>query len=162
MKKRIRRDTSVNLSDAIQALKEVSEIRKHESKTVMLTKEELEAKDKEQLVEEEILQRERFSYLNKKYLESMSKNPVLVMPDQNVKSLDMKPRVHVLEDVHFRKALPKTFKYFEKRVPFSEKLGKIKDSKKFMQSISQDMLRTSIEREAKLFKNYNKEREEQT
>ena len=47
MKKRIRRDTSVNLSDAIQALKEVSEIRKHESKTVMLTKEELEAKDKE-------------------------------------------------------------------------------------------------------------------
>ena len=45
--------------------------------------------------------------------------------------------------------------------PFSEKLGQIKDSKKFMQSISQDMMRTALAREAKIFKNYKDDEKNQ-
>jgi len=98
-------------------------------------------------------QRERYEYLNKKYLTSMGKNQVLVMPNQEVKTLDMMPRVSILEDLQFRKALPKSFKYFDKLHPFSEKLGKIKDNTKFMTAVSKDMLKTVIIREAKFFKN---------
>lgn len=100
-----------------------------------------EYKTKEQMIEEQMNMKERFEYLNKKYLASMEKNPVLVIPSKEVKTLDMMPRVSILEDLQFRKALPKSFKYFEKLQPFSEKLGKIKDSTKFMSAISKDKLR---------------------
>lgn len=83
----------------------------------------------------------------------MNKNPVLVMPSKDVASLDMMPRVNIIEDMQFRKALPKTFKLYDKCAPFSEKLGKIKDSKKFMNKISQDMLSTVMTRDARTFKN---------
>lgn len=71
--------------------------------------------------------RERYDYLNKKYINSIGKNPVIVVPSNDVKTLDMMPRISILEDLQFRKALPKSFKYFDKCQPFSEKLCKIKD-----------------------------------
>ena len=82
--------------------------------------------------------------MNKKYIEQMNKNPVLVMPDHNVRHLDMMPRVNILEDIQFRKAIPKSFKLFEKLAPFSEKLGRIPDGKHFMSAISKDMLKTVL------------------
>ena len=76
--------------------------------------------------------RDYFSHLNKKYIASMSKNPVLVMPDKEIMTLDMLPRVSMLEDIQFRKALPKSFKLFSKMAPFSDRLDLIRDSKKFI------------------------------
>lgn len=84
----------------------------------------------------------------------MSKNPVLVTTGHDVTTLDFMPRVSMLEDIHFRKALPKSFKLFMKMAPFSERLDLIRDSKKFISSLSKDMLRTVISREAKFFKDY--------
>ena len=89
----------------------------------------------------------------------MGKNPDLVMPSQEVTTLDMMPRVSILEDLQFRKALPKSLKYFDKLHPFSEKLGKIKDNTKFMTAISKDMLSTVISREARFFKNQRLDQE---
>ena len=82
----------------------------------------------------------------------MSDNPVLVMPTAAMESLDMMPRVNVLEDIQFRKAIPKSFKLFKKMAPFSERLGNIKDYKQFMGAISKDMLRTVILREKKFYR----------
>lgn len=84
----------------------------------------------------------------------MGKNPVLVLPGQEIETLDMMPRISMLEDLHFRKALPKSFKLFNKMAPFSERLDLIKDSKKFISSLSKDMLRSVIGREARYFKDY--------
>ena len=98
--------------------------------------------------------REYFSHLNKKYIATTSKNPVLVTPSQDIEILDMLPRINVLEDLQFRKALPKSFKLFMKMAPFSERLDLIRDSKKFISSLSKDMLRTVIRREGKFFKEW--------
>ena len=76
------------------------------------------------------------------------------MPGQEVETLDMMPRVSMLEDIHFRKALPKSYKLFSKMAPFSDRLDLIRDSKKFISSLSKDMLRTVIGREAKHYKAY--------
>ena len=59
--------------------------------------------------------------------------------------------MNILEDLQFRKAIPKSFKLFEKMAPFSEKLGRIADGKKFMNAISKDMLKTVIAREDRLY-----------
>ena len=85
--------------------------------------------------------------MNKKYLQALSKNPVLVVQSEGIQNLDMKPRVNIIEDLQFRKALPKSVKLFDKMAPFSEKLGRIRDNKKFMTAISKDMMRTVIARE---------------
>ena len=83
----------------------------------------------------------------------MSKNPVLVLPNENVQSLDMQPRINIIEDLQFRKAIPKSLKLFDKMAPFSEKLGRIRDNKKFMSAISKDMMRTVIARESQQYAN---------
>ena len=54
---------------------------------------------KAQLIEDEMQKREHFQYMNKKYIQTMSKNPVLVTPSLDVKSIDMLPRVNILEDL---------------------------------------------------------------
>ena len=95
---------------------------------------------------------EHFQYLDNKYRKGMVNNPVLVMPTVAMESLDMMPRVNVLEDIQFRKAIPKSFKLFKKMAPFSERLGNIKDYKKFMGAISKDMLRTVVNREKKFYR----------
>ena len=46
------------------------------------------------------------------------------------------PRINILEDLQFRKALPKSYKLYKNLAPFSASLGKIKDGKKFMNAIS--------------------------
>jgi len=46
---------------------------------------------------------------------------------------------------------------FEKLAPFSEKLGRIADGKKFMTAISRDMLKTVIAREERHFSLQNKD-----
>ena len=111
-------------------------------------------RSKDERLEKEINLREYFTHLNKKYIDTMSKNPVLVMPDQEVETLDRMPRVSMLEDIHFRKALPKSYKLFTKMAPFSDRLDLIRDSKKFISSLSKDMLRTVIGREARHYKDF--------
>ena len=81
----------------------------------------------------------------------MSKNQVLVTQDKNVTSLDMMPRVSLLEDIAFRKALPKSFRLYRRVVPFGDGMNKIKDPRKFMRQISSDMLSTAIGREVRYF-----------
>ena len=76
---------------------------------------------------------------------------MLITPSRGVTSLDMMPRVNILEDVHFRKALPKSFKLYRRIVPFGDGMNKIKDPRKFMRQISSDMLSTAIGREVKFF-----------
>lgn len=88
----------------------------------------------------------------------MGKNPVLVLPSNDVRQLDMMPRIQILEDLQFRKALPKSYKYFDKCLPFGAKLGKIKDYQKFMQAISRDMLKTTLTRDNKHFADYFKDK----
>ena len=61
----------------------------------------------------------------------------------------MIPRVNIIEDVQFRKALPKSYKIFESVQPFGQRLAKIKDGRKFMQAISTDMMRSVALKEAK-------------
>ena len=95
--------------------------------------------------------RNNFQYKNKKLIELMSKNQVLVTQDRGVTSLDMMPRVSLLEDISFRKALPKSFKLYRRVVPFGDGMNKIKDSRKFMRQISSDMLSTAISREVRFF-----------
>lgn len=70
-------------------------------------------------IEEEMHKREHFAYLNRKYIETVGSNQVLVMQTPEVKSLDMIPRVNIIEDLQFRKALPKAYKHFESALPFS-------------------------------------------
>ena len=53
----------------------------------------------------------------------------------------MIPRINIIEDCQFRKALAKKYKHFESEQPFSSRLGYIKDGQKFMNAISADMLR---------------------
>ena len=118
-----------------------------------LTKNKQTVMSKAQLIEDEMQKREHFQYMNKKYIQTMSKNPVLVTPSLDVKSIDMLPRVNILEDLQFRKALPKSFKLFDKgAAPFSNALDKIQDNKKFMSSLSNDMLRTAVARDSRYFK----------
>ena len=67
--------------------------------------------------------------------------------------MDRQPRVNIIEDLQFRKALPKSVKLFDKMAPFSEKLSRIRDNKKFMTAISKDMMRTVIARESQHYRN---------
>lgn len=71
--------------------------------------------------------RENFTYKDRKYIEKVGNNPILVTHHPSVQSLDMIPRVNIIEDVQFRKALPKSYKHFDSAEPFSQRLGKIKD-----------------------------------
>ena len=61
------------------------------------------------------------------------------------------PRVNILEDLQFRKAIPKSFKLFKKMAPFSERLSSIKDYKQFTAAMARDMLRTVVIREKKRY-----------
>ena len=63
----------------------------------------------------------------------------------------MMPRVSLLEDIAFRKALPKSFRLYRRVVPFGDGMNKIKDPRKFMRQISSDMLSTAISREVRYF-----------
>ena len=51
----------------------------------------------------EMNRRERYDYQNKKYIAQYKTNPVLVLPDEHLKTLDMFPRVNLIEDIQFRK-----------------------------------------------------------
>lgn len=77
----------------------------------------------------------------------------------DVQSLDMIPRVNIIEDVQFRKALPKSYKMFTSEAPFSVRLGNIKDGQKFMNALSADMLLTTVSREARHFSNEKTEKD---
>jgi len=105
----------------------------------------------EERLAEEMQQQERFSYNHKKYIDRVGVNPVVVTASKNVKILDKMPKVNILEDCQFRKALPKTFKVYESVAPFSQRLGRIKDSNKFMNALSLDMLRSVVLREQKYY-----------
>ena len=112
-------------------------------------------KSRGERLDDDLINRQRFKYTNKKYIEKLGTNPVVVLPSQGVQSLDMNPRVNIIEDLQFRKALPKSVKLFDKMAPFSEKLSRIRDNKKFMSAISKDMMRTVIAREAQYYKSNN-------
>ena len=43
----------------------------------------------------------------------MGKNPVVVVPSSEMVSLNLQPKVDILEDVQFTKAIPKSIKYFQ-------------------------------------------------
>ena len=49
----------------------------------------------------------------------MSKMPVVVTSSQDVLNLDMQPKVNIIEDIQFRKALPKSFRVYQNMAPFS-------------------------------------------
>ena len=57
-------------------------------------------------------------------VKQMQINPVLVVPDPSVQALDMLPRVELLEDVEFRKKIPKAYKLFKLYHPLAEDLDK--------------------------------------
>ena len=99
-----------------------------QAKTSLNTDRQAVLKTKAALLEEEMLKREKFSYENKRYIETVGANPVVVTANQNVKVLDMLPKVNILEDCQFRKALPKSFKVYQNVAPFSERLNRIKDN----------------------------------
>ena len=99
--------------------------------------------------------RENFEYKNRKYVDKVGSNPVLVIQHPEVQSLYMAPRVNIIEDMQLRKALPKSYKMFKSEAPFSQNLGNIVDGLKFMSALSSDMLKTTASREAKLFTNDN-------
>lgn len=50
-------------------------------------------KSRNDRLEEDLVNRQRFKYTNKKYIEKVGTNPVIVLPSQGVESLDMNPRV---------------------------------------------------------------------
>lgn len=56
-------------------------------------------KNQQEHIEEEMHERERFQYRNKKYLDSMQKMPVVVTSSSDVINLDMQPRVNIIEDL---------------------------------------------------------------
>ena len=63
-------------------------------------------------IEEEMHRRKNFRYENRRYLDKIRSNEVIVTQCPDVKILDMIPRVSIIEDVQFRKALPKSYKHF--------------------------------------------------
>ena len=63
-------------------------------------------------VQKELNRRERYDYQNRRYIKGFEVNPILVLPDENLKTLDMFPRVNLIEDLQFRKQLPNSFKMY--------------------------------------------------
>jgi len=52
--------------------------------------------------------RARYEYKSSLCLKGLVGNPVLVFPDENLSALDMFPRMELIEDLQFRKQLPKS------------------------------------------------------
>ena len=58
--------------------------------------------------------KEKQQRANRKFISNFStNNPVVVVPNPAMESLDNKPRVDILEDVMFNKAIPKSIKYYK-------------------------------------------------
>ena len=94
--------------------------------------------------------RERYDYQNKKYISQYKSNPVLVLPDEHLKTLDMFPRVNLIEDIQFRKQIPKSFQMYNRvNMPFSEKAVHYKDRVEFTNRMTQDQLQSQELRELK-------------
>ena len=56
-------------------------------------------KNRGERLDDELAARQNFKYMNKKYLQALSKNPVLVVQSEGIQNLDMKPRVNIIEDM---------------------------------------------------------------
>ena len=84
-------------------------------------------------------------------MENLSKNnPIVVVPQENLETLDMKPRVDILEDVRFSKAIPKSIKYFQLgslKGGGTFNLEYTKSSKKFTQGMARDSMAAIWNRE---------------
>lgn len=70
----------------------------------------IKAEDENVIAHKEMCRRERFNYLQSKLIDNNLRNPVCVVPNANIRALDMMPRIDICEDIHFRKRLPKRYK----------------------------------------------------
>ena len=75
----------------------------------------------------------------------------MVLPDENIKTLDMLPRVQLIEDLQFRKQLPNSFKMFRYYQPFSEQACYMKNRINFTNQMAGDQLRSQKIREKQRF-----------
>ena len=76
----------------------------------------------------------------------MQTNPVLVTPDPSVQALDMLPRVELLEDVEFRKKIPKAYKLFKPYHPLAEDLENTVKNPIVYQSVVNKHIVQAVER----------------
>jgi len=64
----------------------------------------------------------------------------------------MLPRIDVLEDVNFRKMLPKNTRHFKNKLIFGERLQERQGNSKFERAINTDMFRMLEKKKMKLSK----------
>ena len=93
--------------------------------------------------------RERFEYQNRHYINGYEANPILVLPDSNLKTLDMFPRVDLIEDLQFRKALPNSFKMHKFSIPFSDQACYSKNRINFTNQMAKDQLKVGKMRDVR-------------
>ena len=92
------------------------------------------------------MRRERYDYQQAKMIRQMQNSPVLVVPDPSVAALDMLPRIEMLEDLQFRKKLPKSYKLFKLYHPLAEDLDNtVQDPVKYQSEVNKHIVR-AVER----------------
>lgn len=79
-------------------------------------------------------------------VKQMQTNPVLVTPDPSVQALDMLPRIELLEDIVFRKKIPKAFKLFKPYHPLAEEVDKSVKNPVVYQSVVNKHIVQAVER----------------
>ena len=76
-----------------------------------------------------------------------------MLPDPELKILDMMPRLDIIEDQTYRRTLPKTIMKYKYNRNFSEQLDKMRSSTKFCSKLTKASLYATIDREKRYYQN---------